>query len=856
MEKRQKRRHDQRRLANVDNVGYLIEQYATERETISENLMENMSADFKKNIECGKMQLDNTNLANLNNRAKVKAKSGIKINASDLFSVDTTNLPQLLFSYPSLNDIQRFRLRIAVRSQVDKLMENFKCKLDRQLLQSKKQGLISAVNNETRRRTALMVYRQRNIDMAEVEKDAYVNLTKSTELISKLFQPDPNDKLKFSALSAKNKWKRVYKEKHWKAYTKDPNKSRRKNKNGDDLGEDNYHNFRINLPLRKPDIKKWASKHSIARGVNNKTIAKPLPDDEGKTEIAQKYEPYKETNDNITTNKQKSRRQTHFETHGRYLYNTQYLPEDYLPNLKKSSNVLNHYGGFDDDKSKEKTMLIKKIANARFKKYGTLDTQHTLISWKMKTSSDLNKQRSFNTSKFMSPDLVVKPFVPIDRIDDHVKSISALPMTCITSSETFNIQNRRRANSMENIYDSMIIKPVVKRAKTWEEEHLVESDEDEKDNENVEPKIVNLSTMLSKHNHNSKIFLGELHKFFNVVIKDESVDYKHKLLERNIQAAKLTNPLWKMQVQAQFKQKPEFGEYPLFLYKLSGVTENEIYNFKNYLQNIIFTHGDTYDQYTEEESHRTAIESVSYSLMVTVSTQNKLNENTYTSIIPKRDTANKQKQVGNHNKHVIVPLNPITLGKFKDAIKLLGLSPVMLLKIVCKYTNPKFSPWATLASDIWLRCCHALTRLKKSCQQYTYIKSRMPKVKRKKHLFVLSTQMHLINQEKEECDRLKYFVYLSFSDYIIAGILQESVTKEIANLEEEEEDVSAIEERMRSKGGLLHTPETTVVDDINYNNNVLSNASATTAREFVVSKAEKDAINLEEKSIEKLMNLS
>ena len=213
MEKRQKRRHDQRRLANVDNVGYLIEQYATEREAISENLMENMSADFKKSIERGKMQMDNTNLANFNNQPTAKAKKDIKINASDLFSVDTTNLPQLLFSYPSLNDIQRFRLRIAVRSQVEKRMETFKRKLDRQLLQSRKQGLISAANNETRRRTALMVYRQRNIDMAKVEKEAYVQLKKSTELISKLFQPDPNDKLNFSALSAKDKWKRVYKEK-------------------------------------------------------------------------------------------------------------------------------------------------------------------------------------------------------------------------------------------------------------------------------------------------------------------------------------------------------------------------------------------------------------------------------------------------------------------------------------------------------------------------------------------------------------------------------------------------------------------------------------------------------------------
>ena len=51
MQERQELRHDQRRLANVDNVGILMENFATERTEISEQLMENMSADFKKTIE-------------------------------------------------------------------------------------------------------------------------------------------------------------------------------------------------------------------------------------------------------------------------------------------------------------------------------------------------------------------------------------------------------------------------------------------------------------------------------------------------------------------------------------------------------------------------------------------------------------------------------------------------------------------------------------------------------------------------------------------------------------------------------------------------------------------------------------
>ena len=903
MQERQEFRHDQRRLANVDNVGILMENFATERTEISEQLMENMSADFKKTIERGKMQMKSANQTT-KDKKKVNKKKDIKIDATDLFSVDTTNLPSLLYTYPDLNEIQRFRLRIAVRAQLEKRMEKFKRKLDKQLRASNNQGFISSSSNATRRRTALMVYRQRNIDMEEMEKEAYKHLVKSTKFISQIFQPDPKDKLNFEELSAKDKWKRVFKEKHWKAYTKDPKARTRKDKNGGYVDEDDYHNFRINLPLRKPNIKKWAHEHSIIRGKDNKTIRLPLPpedekeeeeaDNEGKTK--QQVSP-KIKESNIV----KNRKKTHYETHGRYLYNTQYLPEEYIPNLKSSINVLNHYGGLNDEKGKEKALLIKKIARNRHKKFGTLTPEHTLIAWDIKKKDDDNSRtKSFQSSKFMSPDLVVKPFEPIDRMDDHVQSIPALPMTSFASSETFNMQNRRRANSMGTIGNSMIIEPVLKKKKTWEEKHLlVSSSDNENDGESeidednnysyMESKEVNLSTMLSEHNHNSEKFLDELHKRFNAAIKDEDMDYKYQLLETHLEAAKVTNPLWKMKSQDHFKQKPEFGEYPIFLYKLSGASENEIYNFRNHLQNIIFKRTnsigfDDGEHFFQGELHRTAIESVTYSLMVTVSTHKKMNENKFISIVNNNYTnqktggGKKAKKIGSsHNKHIVVPLNPVTLGRFKDAIKLLELNPTVLLKTICKYTNPKFSPWATLASEIWLRCGRALKKLKKSCKQYIYMRARMPKVKRRKHMFVLDTQLSLIHKEKEECDCLKFFIYLSFSDYIVAGLLQETVKNEFAKLEEE--DIGGMDKNDINSGGkdddaILLNNNNKNIDSIDVGGTrkggILSSSSTSPevkttknktlapppTREFIVNKAEEAATHLEEKSIETLMGLS
>ena len=125
-------------------------------------------------------------------------------------------------------------------------MQKFNKRMDRQFRNSNEAGFVSASSNNIRRRTAAMVYRQRNIDMKEVERAAYLTLVKSTKTLSALFQPDPKDKLDFHDLSGVDKWKRIFKQKHWKAFTKDP-KARKRNSSEQTF--DNFHNFRVNLPF-------------------------------------------------------------------------------------------------------------------------------------------------------------------------------------------------------------------------------------------------------------------------------------------------------------------------------------------------------------------------------------------------------------------------------------------------------------------------------------------------------------------------------------------------------------------------------------------------------------------------------
>ena len=149
-------RHGQRRLAGIENVGVIMEQFVNERKRISDQLMSTMNPEFVKDIERGKVQMQNTSDASIP-QSKPKNTKETKMNPSDLFGVDGSTLPPLQLNYPDLNEIQRFRLRIAVQQEIDKRMQKFNKKMDRQFKNSNEVGFISASANNVRRRTAAMV---------------------------------------------------------------------------------------------------------------------------------------------------------------------------------------------------------------------------------------------------------------------------------------------------------------------------------------------------------------------------------------------------------------------------------------------------------------------------------------------------------------------------------------------------------------------------------------------------------------------------------------------------------------------------------------------------------------------------
>ena len=152
-------------------------------------------------------------------------------------------------------------------------------------------------------------------------------------------------------------------------------RSNARTRNSSEQTFDNFHNFRVNLPFRKPDIKGWANKHGETYSTENKRTEYK---DSNVSAPKSRFQRGTEHSTSI-----EHRRKTHYETHGRYLRNTQYLPEEYIPSLT-STNVMGYYGGSGNKEAKQKALLIQKISRARHKKYGTLDPEYTLIT-NMKT---------------------------------------------------------------------------------------------------------------------------------------------------------------------------------------------------------------------------------------------------------------------------------------------------------------------------------------------------------------------------------------------------------------------------------------------------------------------------------------
>ena len=81
-------RHRQRRLAGLENVGAIKEQFVKERKRISDQLMSTMTPEFVKNIERSKGQMQNANNAQSSQNKTGSAKDII---GNDLFSTDESS---------------------------------------------------------------------------------------------------------------------------------------------------------------------------------------------------------------------------------------------------------------------------------------------------------------------------------------------------------------------------------------------------------------------------------------------------------------------------------------------------------------------------------------------------------------------------------------------------------------------------------------------------------------------------------------------------------------------------------------------------------------------------------------------
>ena len=166
--------HGQRRLAGIENVGIIKEQFVKERKRISDQLMATMTPEFVKNIERSKGQMQDAN------NAPTSGKD-IKLDPSDLFNIDESALPPLQLTYPDLNEIQRFRLKMLFNKRLTS-----ECKSSTRewtaFKNSNEAGFVSASSNNIRRRTAVMVcdkeHRHERVEQAayltgQVNEDAF-----------------------------------------------------------------------------------------------------------------------------------------------------------------------------------------------------------------------------------------------------------------------------------------------------------------------------------------------------------------------------------------------------------------------------------------------------------------------------------------------------------------------------------------------------------------------------------------------------------------------------------------------------------------------------------------------------------
>ena len=134
-------------------------------------------------------------------------------------------------------------------------------------------------------------------------------------------------------------------------------------------------------------------------------------------------------------------------------------------------------------------------------------------------------------------------------------------------------------------------------------------------------------------------------------------------------------------------------------------------------------------------------------------------------------------------------------------------------------------------------------------------------------MFVLEAQQHVIHQLREECVCLKYFTYLCLSDFIVAGVLEERTKVELAkseSLEEGQDNLGEFSGVEASSSGVESYGKNDSVDTKMTKRkatmppqieDTFNTDSPVRKKEYIVEKADMKAVNLEERSVNTLMNL-
>jgi hypothetical protein len=714
MEEYDDRRDDNRRMAKIADVAFHLPPRTSE-EKIASATGDNGQVAFRQR------------------------KSGRKKRQAQIYAADISELEPLIFRYPDLNEEQHTRLKIMIQDEIKRQMHTFQKKLERQIANSQSMRIFDAEANSIRTRTALLVYRRRNIDLRTIEKEAYRKFTGQISLIGKLFAPDPNDALDFNALDAKGKWERIFKDKHYRAFYHDPHAKKVAHKNPipSDGGPqvDIGHSFRVNLPENKLDIRSLKASAAAGRAKKAATTLTsaellrlsykiPTVPKRKKRTFWQKV---------VVEKSIATKAKTELPVRKRYLSDRAVD----VPALS-GDTISEFYSKFD---GKNTVVHAKKIArkmkNARHQKFGAMNPEYTLLY------PEENGSLIMNTNEhvaFMSPDPIATPFEPVNLIDNHTRLTPAMSVTTFTNAKTASLQ--------------VIAKNMHDLSKNNEDCNEGSSNYDEatvvKERSGKQQKIKALSPEEVSVKINMDEMWDKFHRLLSLSYKT-TTHHKAYALSRRMSLGKISNPFFQVRIK-DYSILPERGEYPKCQLKLAGATVEEIHNFQRHVINSVLENVDDF----VVDAHPHAVQATLHAL------------------ITASNSSVKKARPGVEQK--IVPLKPTVLGRFRDGMASFNLGPLKQIEVLCKYSSAKWFPWADEASNHWTTAGAILHKLKRAAEDYLGLLSTLPD-NSKKNKLVVEAQNIVLYLHKRKCDALMYFFVLCLSDVIPAWILHIEVKK-------------------------------------------------------------------------------